>query len=64
MEANGKAVVRVFTAKNGKRCTAVVVHYGNGKEKYLFSEPVTYMQLLNLTPEQFYALGNGDYPIE
>ena len=58
------AFVRKFTTKKGSPCTALVVVYANGKEKLFFETALTFMTLLNLRPQEFYNLANGDYEIK
>lgn len=57
------AFVRVFTTKAGKKCTALVVKYGEDKETMFFSDAVKFMSLLNLKPTDYFDLPNGDYEI-
>lgn len=62
MEKN--AFVRKFTTKTGSPCTALVVKYGNGREKLFFGKAYDFMLLLDMKPQEFYDLPNGDYPIK
>ena len=59
-----KVCVRVFVAKSsGKKCRALVVKYGNDKEKIIFVDSLKLMDLLDLKPSEFYDLAVGEYPI-
>ena len=58
------AFVRKFTTKKGSPCTALVVRFGNGHEKLFFGTSLEFMTLLDMKPQEFYNLANGDYEIK
>lgn len=61
---SGKSYIKVFTAKSGKRCIAIVVPYADGaREKLVFTDYMTYMQLLDMSPAELAELPNGEYEI-
>ena len=61
-----KCYVKIGTSEStGRKYYALVVEYNGGANcKFFFSKMVDFLSILNLSPQEFYALEDGEYEIK